>query len=521
MKKIYKRIVCFTAAAVLSSVAFTACGNGNGSSEPQPDYNNIVISGLEDVFIDKDTETFDIMDGVTATYKYENGKEASLGDELRVVLPEHASVDDGRVTFDACGDYEISYYVNDAKGNNTVAKRSVKVRNIYNCYWMCATLPVLYCALDIVSNDYKSMLTFTRADTLNIDELDDDRFLYKINGASNADLREAWRMTARIAYEDEWSYFRLFMTDVYSQSEVMSMMRYKIPSSRYEVKLVSDGGFTYGSAFSAYRGENTYSAWQANKKIYDAVIDKALRNEFTVVDGDTGNAYIEYGGKKFGTDVADGSLARMGIMAAQRDNVELWCNYPETLVSADPKVMAEVKKAHMPKMSPKDMYANLTDAQKEKFLALCNFDKAEFDEQYFAEEGKYLIITGTNGFTGSLTDAEFADVLSRIIEDYDGYNILYKPHPKALEPTDSMPQTAAVIADNNIKILPGRLPMEIISWVYGDVELGGFDSSLYMAVPQGNTKFFICNGKDALSEISKQLYNDGAFGSPEFYWKAA
>ena len=63
--------------------------------------------------------------------------------------------------------------------------------------------------------------------------------------------------------------------------------------------------------------------------------------------------------------------------------------------------------------------------------------------------------------------------------------------------------------------------MEVITWVYGDVKLGGFDSSLFMAVPQGNTEFFIAQNADALSVLSKQLYNDGAFGSPKFYWKAA
>ena len=513
-----KFVKMLTAATLVTSftMALAACGD-----KPQlfePDYNNVVIEGLDDVFIDKDTESFNLLEGVTATCKLKDGSQTSLSDDLRIVLPNHATVKNGNVTFDQCGDYEITYYVNDEHGNHTAAKRIVKVRNIYNCYWMCATLPVLYCALDIVSNNYKSMLTFTRADTLNIDELDDDRFMYKINGASNANLREAWRMTARIAYEDEYSYFRLFMTDVYSQSEIMSMMRYKIPSSRYEVKLVSDGGYTYGSAFAPYRAANTYSAWLANKKIYDAVIDKALRNEFKIIDSDSGDACIEYNGKQYGTDIADHSLSQMGIMAAQRDNVELWCNYPETLVSADPLVQAEVEKAHMPKMSPAQMYSKLTDAQKEKFLKLCNFDKDEFDKQYFSEEGKYLIITGTNGFTGSLSDAQFADVLTRIIADYSDYNILYKPHPKALEPTASMPKTATVLANNNIKLLPGRLPMEVISWVYGDVALGGFDSSLYMAVPQGNTKFFICSGQDALTEISKQLYSDGAFGSPDFYW---
>ncbi len=83
-----------------------------------------------------------------------------------------------------------------------------------------------------------------------------------------------------------------------------------------------------------------------------------------------------------------------------------------------------------------------------------------------------------------------------------------------------MPLTKQVLDENGIKIMPGRLPMEVITWVYSDVKLGGFDSSLFMAVPQGNTEFFIAESPSALSNLTKQLYESGAFGTPKFYWKA-
>lgn len=522
-----KLTAALTVATVVGACVFalSACGKDEPKSkpapEPQPDYNNVVIDGLNEVFIDKDTESFGLMDGVTATYTFEDDTTVSLDSAVRTVLPAQAVVKDGKVTFTECGDYDIVYYVNDNEGNHSVAKRTVKVRNIYNCYMMSATLPVLYCALDIVSNNYKSLLTFTRSDTLDISVLDDDRFIYKINGASMNDLRKSWAMTARIAQDDEYSYFRLFITDVYSQSEIFSMMRYGIPSYRYEVKLVSDGSYTYNSAFSDYRKADSYNTWVNNKAIYDGVIDKALKGEFTSVNESTGEVKIVYNGKTIGDDVVASGLNKMAIMAAQRDNVELWCGYPETLTSKDPNVQAEIDKAHMPKMAPEEMYKNLSDEQKAEFLKLCNFDKDDFDKTYFTEQGEYLIITGTNPFIGSLSDDEFADVLKRIVADYKGYNLLFKPHPRAMEPTDAMPKTKAVLQENNIKILPGRLPMEVISWVYSDVALGGFDSSLFMAVPQGNTKFFIAKDSTALSELSKQLYDDGAFGTPKFYWKAA
>lgn len=230
---------------------------------------------------------------------------------------------------------------------------------------------------------------------------------------------------------------------------------------------------------------------------------------------------LEFDGVKVGSHYYnDAQLSQMPIMAAQRDNVEMWCGYPETLVSDNAKVQAEIDKAHMPKMSPEKMYNALSDDKKQKFLKICNLIKEDFDAEYFNKEGEYLIITGTNPFSGNFTDAEYADLLKRIIADYSDYNILYKPHPSALAPGDDMPLTKQVLDENGIKIMPGRLPMEVITWVYSDVKLGGFDSSLFMAVPQGNTEFFIAESPSALSNLTKQLYESGAFGTPKFYWKA-
>ena len=499
---------------VLCVMTLCACGG-----ELPEDHVAPVLNGLDTVRIDRETETFNVLDGVTAIDKDDQGNESNLSDSIKVIAPAGVNVNDGIAEFRQAGDYIFTYYVKDDKGNDAVVNRKVEVRNIYNCYWMSATLPVLYCALDMVANDYKSMLVFTRKDTLNIDEMDDERFILKVNGAGQEDLHEAWRMVGRIAYEDEYSYFRVFLTDIYSQSEMFSFMRYKIPASRYEVKLVSDGSATYGGVGFPYRADGSYTRWAGDFKFYNNVIDKALKGEFGT-DPETGLATITHDSYVVTSGYTEWPLNRMGIMAAQRDNVEMWCAYPETLRSDDALVQAEIDKAHMPKMAPNVMYDRLTDVQKQKFLKLCNFDKETFDKEYFDKDGEYLIITGTNPFTSNnFTDAEFADLLEKIIADYDGYNILYKPHPSAVEPGDDLPLVKSVLQNNDVKILPGRLPMEVITWVYGDAKIGGFDSSLFMSVPQGNTCFFIAPNANSLSQVSKWLYDEGSFGQPTFYWK--
>ena len=523
MKKTLKLAIAGMVAACAATMC--ACGTQEPTQPNLPeDHVAPVIDGLKTVRIDCNTEVFDVVDGITVWDEDDEGNKFDLMSSLEIIAPADVEITDGKVKFDKPGDYNFTYVVKDENNNITVNNRKVEVRNIYNCYWVNATMPVLYCALDMVSNDYKSMLVFTRGDTLNTEELDDERFFYKVNGAEVDSLENAKSYMARIAALDEYSYFRAFISDAFNQIELFSFVQYGIPTSRYEIKLVSDGSWTYNSAFP-YREANAWETWETNRKKYDGIRQQAVLGEYvpngTILQK---NMYkLVYDGYEVGSHYYnDAQLSTMAIMAAQRDNIEMWCAYPETLKSADARVQAEIDKANMPKMAPDVMYSKLTPEQKEKFLKICNLDKDEFDKTYFNEEGQYLIITGTNPFTSrNFTDAEFADLLTRIIADYDGYNILYKPHPSAAEPGDGLPLTKAVLESNNVKILPGRLPMEVITWVYSDVKLGGFDSSLFMAVPQGNTQFFIAQSPDSLSALSKQLYNDGAFGQPTFYWKKA
>ncbi len=509
MTKNVKKLVLFTILAIFV-VALCAC-NKTPADDTTP-----VITGLNAVFMDRESESLDLFAGVKATDVDGSGNEKDVSAGIVVDLPSNVNRVGNKITFNQCGDYELAYKVKDAAGNEGMFMRKVEVRNIYNVYCVNATLPVLYCALDMASNNYKSILTFTRKDTINMDALDKDRFIYSENGAEDINLTFAKGMAVGIAKNDQYSYFRLFLNDAFNQIELFTFVQHNIPSDRYEVKLVSDGSWTYNTAFP-YRKNGAWSIWEANRKIYDGVTEKAVAGEY--VREDNGRFYIEYEGTKVGSHYyGDAQFSQMAIMAAQRDNTELWCAYPESLRSEDARVQAEIDKAHMPKMEPDEMYRKLSDEQKAYFLELVNFDKAEFDTKYFDQEGDYLIITGTNPFTGAFTDAEFADLLARIGNEYQGYNLLYKPHPSAALPAEGS-LTAKWLSDNGVKILPGRLPMEVISWVYSDVAMGGFDSSLFMSVPQGNTKFFIAKDASSLSVLTKQLYDSGVFGSPKFFWK--
>ena len=145
---------------------------------------------------------------------------------------------------------------------------------------------------------------------------------------------------------------------------------------------------------------------------------------------------------------------------------------------------------------------------------IIKLDKSELDANYFKDQNqKYLIITGANPFYGNLKEEKFREIISKVKEDYgDEYIILYKPHPAALP--DEKQQK--LLNSFDIKVLPGIIPMEAIMFMYPNIKLGGFASSLYMSAEEGQTEFFFSKDKDELVSPLNILYDD-LFSNAKFY----
>lgn len=454
----------------------------------------------ENVRVDLESENYDIYKNVTA--KDGNGKD--INDRIQVKFAENVVVNDGKASFATTGDYKFEYSVDDGYGKTAVAEVNVAVRNIYSVYLTNATMPPFYCALDMAENGYKFIYFNDRTGTVDV-TVYGERVLgnYK---ESQADYDAALGVFYNLYEEDGQSYFRIFMPDARNQNLIKYIVAKDIAEDRYEIKYLSDGAMSYNMAFP-YRGDDAYEKWQTNSDIYNNFYNLAKENKELIYNGLTlGGDYLSY------------ELHNAYILAAQKSNAEFWGAFPETLQSPDARVQAEIDKAHLIKKQPEVMYQNLTNEQQQLFLRSVSFDKAEFDRTYFNREGKYLIITGTNPVTGSFDSDSFIGLIDEIRNDYSGYNILFKPHPSSIPSETVFPEVYNYMTENEITILPGRLPMEVISWLYSDALIGGFDSSLYMSVPQGNTTFFIAENKNKLSAVSLMLYETGAFGDVDFYW---
>ena len=108
---------------------------------------------------------------------------------------------------------------------------------------------------------------------------------------------------------------------------------------------------------------------------------------------------------------------------------------------------------------------------------------------------------------------DFENLLNKVNNDYkDEYEILYKPHPSALPDEEA----TEFLESLGIKILPGTIPMEAIMFIYPNIKLGGFASSLYMSAEKGQTEFFFANNSNELVKPLNILY-DSLFSNAKFY----
>ena len=147
----------------------------------------------------------------------------------------------------------------------------------------------------------------------------------------------------------------------------------------------------------------------------------------------------------------------------------------------NPKVPSEYRA----KMNLKDfpieaMYNKLTESQK-KYIY--DFDNLSIDRQ-----GKHIVLIGTYDFGSKYITTDIVEnFINQLGNKYDDYKLLYKSHP--LFPVDNNPELVQYLNQNNIDILPSKIPVEILLWEYKNIYVGGFSSSVVSLIDPSRVKF--------------------------------
>jgi len=428
----------------------------------------------------------------------------------------------------------------------------------YNIHMHFGTLPTLYGATHLFSHTTPSYIFFSRKDTFDITKTPEHVQMF-LEGPSNNDtiISEAKKLVGKLNGESPDCVINFFIDDFRMMIAYYALLTNGIPESRFNITLVSDGGGTYGAAFTrnyadsfhytmAIDGEQTLfeveqsgiENWNKAKEDFEWILadfkerPNISRDGHSIVYGDGS------GVKKFhetGTLPAGEplhyqntySVDRYSHIAAQAPNVRYWMQYPEYYwlygdVSAE--VRSQILRATYSKVSPVDILESLSPTHKEAFFeAVLNntANKIEgqpatreiLDSMLLNTDKPPLIISGANlgaaaiNYFGHGPNHFPETIVGQIIEDFgDDYTLLFKPHP-------SFTADNAKLAAKGIASLPAQLPMEVLLWAYPGVSIGGYNSSLYLSVRDaGQVKFFIDRiGEEGHLDSILYLLDDNGF----------
>ena len=404
------------------------------------------------------------------------------------------------------GTYEIKVTSEGKTEKKTIKINPIEKQNEYNIFLVKETLPILLSSFNMVKEkNIPSYIYYDRSDTLNTDNIKEmftdvtiSEYIGKpdINNTQFSEkiIPEVREFIKDKLSKDENAYFNIYVTAEYYWMGIIAVEGLGLSDERVNTTMYSCGTNDYVNSYME-TGDNVYEEFLKEKDNFNNILDKIKSNLYN----DEDYTYLSTG---------KGQELRLylALLNASRDNVVYYLQYPELLPITDTKIKEEINNANIEKIVIREQFNKLAEEQKQDLYKCIGINKQEFDEKYFNSQDKdYLIITGTKPYYGGYSQEEFENIINQIVNKYgQQYKILYKPHPMALPDTNQ----EKYLNDLNIEVLPGRMPIEAITFMYDNLKLGGFASSLYMNIDKGNTLFFICKSKDILVTPLDILYDD-------------
>lgn len=434
---------------------------------------------------------------------YVNGKEYNSGERIYKV-----------------GTYKV-VVKSETKNEKSIVKINEvekKEENTYRIYVISETLQTLLANLDISSNtNQKGFLWTARTTTVNLDKVKQNipnLQLSNNNGKLEATkfkdivVPELKEYIKNVLKEDKNACFELYMEEDKFYLELELFGKIGLDDSRYNVIMYTNGTLGYVRQYEM-TGANKYERYLKEKEDYFNIVEQ-IKNNTKEINDYPGSYLVDKESPVFGPEF---NLDYMYI-STLRNNIKLMLQYPEMIKFEDEKVSKDMEKANIEKIVVQEKFDKLNENAKNVFFDNIELNKEELDKNYFTDaNAKYLVITGTVPIYENIGEEKFKEIIDKVKNDYgEEYTMLYKPHPRAI-PTKEQED---YFNSKGIKVLPGSLPMEAISFVYPNLQLGGFGSSLYLSVDEGKTLFFFANGKEDLVEPLNKLY-DSLFSQAKFY----
>ncbi len=345
------------------------------------------------------------------------------------------------------------------------------VSDQYNLYVTLGTLPTLYAGLEMFAQEVESYAWYFRSGTFDRELMPSYVNYFETQGVDNANstldfsvIRDKVVELKELAPNAK---FHLYTDDLRVQFVLDLLIGAGLEEDDFLVTLLSDGTGTYS--------------------VFNRISDEDWGN--MQVNWDTHVEHYQGGSQfKWGDNNQAMYLQNYAAYVSTFANVEYWLQYPEYMQNEEATtLMADKEAMHLIAKDPHAMYSALDALQKEQFekavLSSSNSTIEFYNQQFLDRDRDILIIAGTNK-PGLETNVEYID---QALADFaDTHYIYFKPHP-AYPPNEEL---EGYFDDHDIITLPYRTPMEAILWMFPDVFVGGYSSSLFMSTTPGQTLFF-------------------------------
>lgn len=421
--------------------------------------------------------------------------------------------------------YQVGEYEIEISDGYKKEKSKVKIEPIeksetseYSIYIATETLPTLLASIDMADNQQgKGFLWTARTSTVHIDKARDNFPNLQTSAYSGKITEEEFRKQVlpevksyiqQVLQEDENAYFHLYTEEDRFYLELELFGKIGLDDNRYELNMYTDGTLGYVREYEITKA-NKYERFIEEKNAYFEIVDLIKSNTGDFNDH-PGSYLVDKKSTLFNVDYNFDYM----LISTLRDNIKILLQYPEMIKYQDEKISKEMEQANIEKIVIQEKFDQLDENSQKIFLDNIDLNKEELDKNYFSDnDKKYLVITGTVPIYEKIGEAKFKEIITKVSQDYGKeYTLLYKPHPRAI-PTEEQEEFFTSL---NIKVLPGAIPMEAISFVYPNLQLGGFGSSLYLSVDKGKTLFFFAKNKQELVDPLDELY-DSLFSEAKFY----
>jgi hypothetical protein len=193
---------------------------------------------------------------------------------------------------------------------------------------------------------------------------------------------------------------------------------------------------------------------------------------------------------KSGTNVDDDLVKIDGYAfgLSMDNNVEYYIPHPNVLENKS--IIEEKRNMHLKDINLENRYIKLSADIRKMFVN-------DGDDVFCDDRGKYIIVLGTYMFgSDAFTSSIYISLLEQFLEDIsDKYQIFFKPHPvfKDEHASQDIDMFYNYLAQNNITVLPKKLPVEVLLWNHPNMDIAGFSSSANAFISKSRiNSFFGC-----------------------------